>query len=125
MNLQKLTLWAWDDPASIPMLAPAQNMRSMPPVTTTTFTVGMFKTETLHGVVQLDVDSQVIGVHLQLVVIPESAGRIYSQLESGNRTFHRQCPVPVVVRMGSEVNKGSWAISVTASVSTARCRIVK
>src|SRR3972149_3177458 len=30
VNLQKLTLWACEDPASMRMLAPAQNTRSLP-----------------------------------------------------------------------------------------------
>ena len=40
VNLQKLTLWACVDPASIWMFAPAQKTLSSPPVTTTTFTSG-------------------------------------------------------------------------------------
>ena len=43
VNLQKLTLWACVDPASIWMLAPAQNTLSMPPVTTTACTSGCSK----------------------------------------------------------------------------------
>ena len=38
VNLQKLTLWAWVAPASMRMLAPAQNTRFLPERITTTFT---------------------------------------------------------------------------------------
>ena len=40
VNLQKFTLWWWEDPASIWMLAPAQNILSSPPLTTTARTSG-------------------------------------------------------------------------------------
>ena len=43
VNLQKLTLWPWVDPASIWMLAPAQKTLSIPPVTTTALTSGCSK----------------------------------------------------------------------------------
>ena len=39
VNLQKFTFHAWLDCASIRMLAPAQNIRSRPPVMTTAITV--------------------------------------------------------------------------------------
>ena len=40
VNLQKFTFHGWLDEASILMFAPAQNTRSMPPVTTTARTSG-------------------------------------------------------------------------------------
>ena len=43
VNLQKLTLWVWVEPASMRMLAPAQNTRSLPDFSTTTFTSGCSK----------------------------------------------------------------------------------
>ncbi len=43
VNLQKFTLWWWEDPASIWMFAPAQNTLSTPPVSTTAWTSGCSK----------------------------------------------------------------------------------
>ncbi len=43
VNLQKLTLWAWVEPASMRMLAPAQNTRFLAERITTTFTSGCSK----------------------------------------------------------------------------------
>ena len=40
VNLQKFTFHAWLDCASIRMFAPAQNIRSRPPVITTALTSG-------------------------------------------------------------------------------------
>ncbi len=68
VNLQKLTLWSWLDPASIWMLAPAQKTFSRPLVSTTAFTAGVLEAEALDDVVQLDVHAEVVGVELELVV---------------------------------------------------------
>jgi hypothetical protein len=43
VNLQKLTLWAWLAPASMRILAPAQNTRGLPERSTTTRTCGCSK----------------------------------------------------------------------------------
>ena len=58
VNLQKLTLWPWVEPASIWMLAPAQNTLSRPPVSDDRVHLGMLEAQPLHGVVELDVDGR-------------------------------------------------------------------
>jgi len=61
VNLQKLTLWAWVAPASMRMLAPAQNTRFLPERTTTTFTPGCSKRSRCTASGQFDIDAEVVG----------------------------------------------------------------
>ena len=75
VNLQKFTLWACVDPASIWMLAPAQNTLSSAAGEHDGLDLGVLEAQALHGVVQLDVDAEVVGVELQLVVVAQAAGR--------------------------------------------------
>ena len=50
VNLQKLTLWAWEEPASMRMLAPAQNTRSLPDLQHHHLHLGMLEAQPLHGI---------------------------------------------------------------------------
>ena len=104
VNLQKLTLWWCDDPASIWMLAPAQNTFSRPPVSDDGVDLGVLEAEALDGVGQLDVDGQVVGVELELVVVPQPALGIDVHGQRGHRAVDRQPPVPVLLRRGLEVH---------------------
>ena len=60
VNLQKFTFQACVDRPSMKMLAPEQNMRSLPLVTTTRAHFGMLEADALQRVVQLDVDAEVV-----------------------------------------------------------------
>ena len=73
VNLQKLTLWAWVAPASMRILAPAQNTRGLPERSRMTFTCGMLEAQPLDGVGELDVDAEVVGIELELVAFEQRA----------------------------------------------------
>ena len=105
VNLQKLTLWACVDPASIWMLAPEQNTFSRPLVTTTARTSGVLEAQALHRVVELDVDAEVVRVELELVVVTQPTGRIDLHRERGDRSVDGETPVAVGVRAGAEVDQ--------------------
>ena len=73
VNLQKLTLCAWVAPASMRILAPAQNTRGLPERSSTTLTSRMLEAQALDGVGKLDIDAEVIGVELEFVALEQRA----------------------------------------------------
>ena len=105
VNLQKLTLWACVDAASIWMLAPAQNTLSTPPVTTTTLHLGVLEAQPLDDVVQLDVDAEVVRVQLQLVVVAKPGIRCHRHRHGGDRSIECDPPVPVRLRVRTETDR--------------------
>jgi len=66
--------------------------------------LGMLEPQPLHGVVELDVHAEVIGVELELVagheatVLPDVHG------ERGHAPVQGELPVPVAGRLGAEVH---------------------
>ena len=74
VNLQKFTLKPWLDVPSMKMLAPAQKMRCLRLETTTEWTSGCSKRRRWTRVRQLDVDAEVVGIELELVVVGAKAG---------------------------------------------------
>ena len=63
--------------------------------------------EALHGVVELDVHAQVVGVRLELVARHEPAVRIDHHRDRGDLAVHREAPVPVAAGIGVEVDGGT------------------
>jgi hypothetical protein len=56
----------------------------------------------LNGVVQLDVDAQVIGVQLQLIALVETAVGVDLHGQTGQRRLELEAPVPIRRRMAVE-----------------------
>jgi len=65
----------------------------------------MLEAQTLHDVVQLDVDGEVLGVELQLVVGPQPAVRIDDHLDGRHVTVDRHAPVAPRCRVDGERNR--------------------
>ena len=108
VNLQKFTLKrVADELPSMKMLAPAQKMRGLRLVTTTALHLGMLEAQALQRVGQLDVDAEVVGVELQLVVVGPQAGvllHVHRQRGDGPSKLSFQC---LVLRgRGLEGNRG-------------------
>ena len=81
------------------MLAPAQKMRGLRLVSTTACTSGCSKRRRCSDVGQLDVDAEVVGVELQLVVVGPQAG-VFAHVhgQRGDGAVDGQLPVLVLRR---------------------------
>ena len=66
----------------------------------------VLEAQPLHGVVQLDVDTEVVGVHLQLVAGHQPAVLVDAEGQRGDLPVDLDRPVPVAVRRGVEVHDG-------------------
>src|SRR5665213_176044 len=64
---------------------------------------GMLESQPLHRVVQFDIDTEVVGVELELVVA-EAAGRIDVHDQIGDRAVALDAPVTVARRLGLEID---------------------
>ena len=104
VNLQKLTLWAWVAPASMRILAPAQNTRFLPERSSTTFTSGMLEAQPLHRVGKLDVDAEIVGIELELIAFEQAAILVDVHGQRRDVAVDRQLPVPVARRIGLEID---------------------
>ena len=71
--------------------------------------LGVLETQSLHGVVQLDVHPQVVAVALQLVAGDDPAVRVHGQGEGRDLAVVGQPPVPVAVGTGIEVDRNGHA----------------
>ena len=100
VNLQKFTFATCDEPRSIMMFAPAQKMRSLSDDDDDRVDLGMLEAQALDGVGELDVDAEIVGVELQLVVRRQARVLAHVHRERGDRAVEGQLPVLVVVRVG-------------------------
>ncbi|MDE2978672.1 MAG: hypothetical protein OXU63_14290 [Acidobacteriota bacterium] len=64
----------------------------------------MLEPQSLCGVVELEVDAEVVGVLLEPVAGPEPRLLVDLQGQEGERRFDPELPVPVAVRVGAEVD---------------------
>jgi len=69
----------------------------------------MLETDALQGIVQLDIDTQIVRVELELVTFFQAAILIDMLRERGDGPRERQPPVPVIVRVGIENHRGGSA----------------
>ena len=60
------------------------------------FHFGMFKTHTLHDIIQFDIHTQIVGIQLQQVVIKETSIFIDIHREPSDRSFIIQAPMMVI-----------------------------
>ena len=87
------------------MFAPAQNTRSLADRITTAATSGCSKPQPLHGVGELDVDTEIVGVELELVPGRKPAGFVDVELQRGDSAFGAQAPVTVAIRRSTHVDR--------------------
>ena len=64
----------------------------------------VLEAQPLHGVVELDVDAEVVGVQLQLVARAQAAVLVDVHRQRGDRAVDGEPPVPVGVRVGAELD---------------------
>ena len=86
------------------MLAPAQNTRSLPDLSTTTFTSRVLEAQPLHGIGELDVDAQVVGVELQLIAVEQAGVLVDVHDQLGHLAVERELPVAIARRLGLKVD---------------------
>src|ERR1700694_1953230 len=84
------------------MLAPEQNMRSLPLVSTRQRTAGCSQ-----GGGKLDVDAQIVGIELELVARLQASVLVDVERERRDRAFDLQPPVGVAVGMRIESHHSS------------------
>ena len=89
------------------MLAPAQNTLSSAAGDDDRLDARMLEPQPLQRVVQLDVDAQVVGVQLQLVVVAQATARIDRHGQRRDRPVDVEAPVAVLRRLGLEAETGS------------------
>ena len=64
----------------------------------------MLEAEPIHGVVELDIDAQVVGIKLQLVAWREAAAFVHVHRERRDRPGEAQAPMPIRGPLGSKVD---------------------
>ena len=62
----------------------------------------MFEANALQGVVQFDIDPEIVRVQLQLVAGPDARIFVDVERERGDRVLDAQLPVPIRTRSGIE-----------------------
>jgi hypothetical protein len=66
----------------------------------------MFEADALHGIVQFDVDAQVLGIELEFVAVPEAAVLGDVERKRGHRTRKGEFPMPVPGGIGAVIDGG-------------------
>ena len=86
------------------MLAPAQNVFVDAAGEHHRLDFRVLEAQPLHGVVQLDVDGEVVGVELQLVVVAQSGVGGDRHGERCHRTVELEPPVPIGGRLRAKAD---------------------
>jgi hypothetical protein len=84
------------------MFAPAQKIRSLSDVTMTDLRV--LEADSLDGVGELDVDAEIVGIELQLIVRREAGVLAHVHGQRGDGAIERQLPVLIAVGAGIKRN---------------------
>ena len=74
---------------------------------------GMLEADALQGVVQFDIDAEVVGVQLQLVAGLDAAVLVDVEVQRGDCAVEAQAPVLVLVGVGvvgDDRLRGFWAV---------------
>ena len=87
--------------------------------------LGMLEAQALDGVVELDVDAEVVAVELQLVVVAQAGVGRDPHRQGGDRAVEGQLPVAVGGRLGGERDHGAPLGLSDADQSTTSRRSVK
>lgn len=66
---------------------------------------GMFETQALHGIVQFDIDAQIVGIELQLVAGTQAAIFAHIHRQRGDGAVEAQLPVLVLAGLGAEIDR--------------------
>ena len=64
----------------------------------------MLKTQALHGVVQLNIDAQIVGIEFELIAGADGGLLIDSKPQPRNMAIDLDLPVMVVRRLGAKIN---------------------
>ena len=78
----------------------------------------MFEAQALDGVVQFNIDTEIIGIQLQLIARAETACRIDIEQQSGDRAVQCKPPMAVALRCGAKIDHahGSGALTLLRPV---------
>ena len=114
MNLQKFTLGRCGEPAEHADVGARAEARSVDHREDHARTSGCSKRSRCDRVGQLDVDAEVVGVQLELVVALQGAILVHVHGEVGDAVLERELPVLVAAGLGAEVDgrgvqqSGAW-----------------
>ena len=64
----------------------------------------MLETQPLHGVGELDVDAEIVGIQLELIAFEQAAILVDVHGQRRDVAFHAQLPVPVARRIGLKID---------------------
>ena len=109
VNLQKLTLWAWVAPASMRMLAPAQNTRFLAGAQDHDLHAGMLEAQPLHRVREFDVDAEIVGIQLELIALEQPAILVDIHGQRRDVAIDIELPMPVARRIGLKIDEAGAA----------------
>ena len=63
----------------------------------------MLEAQALHGVVELDIDADIVGIQLQFVVAELGSGLVYIHFQARNGTVSAYGPVSIPLRMSPKI----------------------
>ena len=96
------------------MLAPEQNTRSRPLVTTTRPHLGMLEADAVDGVVELDVDAEIVRIELELVAGPQARVLVEVGEKGRHGPVELELPVPVLFGRGLVVDRSGSLIELSS-----------
>ena len=70
------------------------------------FHAGVLEAQPLHGVRQLDVDAEIVGIELELIALEQAAILVDVHGQGRDISLDRELPVPVARRVGLEIDVG-------------------
>ena len=128
VNLQKLTLWAWRRAGQHADIgAGAEHRGSCPSAAPPPCTSRMLEAQPLHGVGELDIDAEIVGIQLELIAFEQAAVLVDVHGQRRDLAVDVELPMPVARRIGLEIDPRSAvrpaARSATGSMRSARSRI--
>ncbi len=70
----------------------------------------VLEAQPLDGIVEFDVNAQIVGIQLQLVAVEQAAVLVDIHGQAGDRPGNGQLPVPVAVGVGAEIDHRSLVL---------------
>src|SRR6516225_3675707 len=95
VNLQKFTLCAWLAPASMRILAPAENTRGLAERSTSTRTSGCSNSKPLDRVCEFNIDAEIVGIELEVVAFEQRRFFVDVHHQGGDFAIDLEPPVAI------------------------------
>ena len=75
--------------------------------------LGMFEAQALHGIGQLDIDAEIVGIELQLVAGTKTRILVHVHGEIGHAVLEAELPVAIAIGRGPEVDRRGFGHGVS------------